>query len=118
MHLAGLLKLIDNDFMSTNMKISGGYAEAADQNREVLPSKQIRGRNFPCPNMECILTFPTDKEMKNHLEEDEHVSQDQVEVLSTNDTLRPTTIFRLENISIFQSASGLLDNFSLTLVKT
>ena len=87
------LDLLENT--TTNMSISDGYVEAVDQNHDVLTSKQFRGRNFPCPNTKCILTFPTEELMKRHLNEEEHVATDQVEVHSTLDKVKQAWVVGL-----------------------
>ena len=74
------------------MTIPDGYMEAADQNHDILTSKQLRGRNYPCPTNQCILTFQTEDLMKKHLDEGDHVKGDEVEVQSTDDRVKQSWV--------------------------
>ena len=70
------------------MTVIDGYFEAANQNQDLLKSKQSRGRNYSCPDQDCILTFPSEDTMKEHLKEELHVKQDEFEVQSTTDRVK------------------------------
>ena len=70
------------------MSVTSGYQEAHDQNHDILKSKAVRGMNYPCPDMQCILTFDVEAKMKKHLLEESHVREECVETFSTNDRIK------------------------------
>ena len=53
--------------ISTAMKIEGGYQEAEDNDMRMVLNKHKHGMNFPCPEIDCVLTFSSRDEMSIHL---------------------------------------------------
>jgi hypothetical protein len=66
--------------MSTDMKIEGGYQEAEDDDMRMVLNKHKHGMNFPCPEIDCVLTFSSRDEMNIHLLLGKHGSAESIVV--------------------------------------
>ena len=92
------------------MCVIDGYQEAADQNHNVLKSKQSRGMNYPCPMEGCILTFSSFETMQQHLDQEEHVKEAEFAVQSTSDRVKKAWVAGLEGKVVLRK-SGLLCSY-------
>ena len=62
--------------LSTEMEVEGEYHASTNQNYKMIKSKSnSMGRNFPCPEETCLMTFASEPEMQRHLVTGKHLTK-------------------------------------------
>lgn len=93
------------------MTVVDGYYEATDQNHHILKSKQSRGMNYPCPNEECILTFPSFETLQKHLDDGPHVTEEEINAQSTLDRVKKSWVGGLGGMVGLRKSGLIFFNF-------